>query len=401
MPVYTDVFGGANIYPSEISYSAVDLTEDIVLVWPEETAESQDLATKIMDVTPSISGLSLILPDANKSSTGNTILFNNRGAVSFTVRDADGVEVVVVTPGTLWQIYVTDNTSAAGGWNTLQYGATTSIANAASLAGTGIVAVGSLLSQSVPITSFSTNYTAVIGDRAKMYNWTSALGTLSLPVASTLGNNWFIYLRNSGDGDVTVTPTSPSLINGETTMLFQPQESAIIISDGTNFYTIGFGQNALFAFDYVTLDISGSGDYVLSTSELNKVVYHLIGTLTGDRRVLVPNTVQQYWVNNTTTGSYIVTIGAVSGGGATVSIDTGVRAILYCDGTNVVTADTAGVAFPITISQGGTGAITSSSALVNLGGTSIGTALFTAATTTDAWSAIGNPPAGVINGGTF
>ena len=36
MPIYTDVFGGANIYPSEISYSAITLTTtDVVLSWPE------------------------------------------------------------------------------------------------------------------------------------------------------------------------------------------------------------------------------------------------------------------------------------------------------------------------------------------------------------------------------
>lgn len=400
-PTYTDVFGGANIYPSEITYSAVTLTEDIVLYWPEETSESTNLATKIMDVTPTIAGLSIYLPHANKSSTGNTILFNNRGAVSFTVRNADGVEVVLPSPSTLWQIYITDNSTVAGLWNTLQYGATTSIANAASLAGTGIIAVGSLLSQSVPITEFNVSYTVNANDRAKMFNWTSALGDLYLPDATTLGNNWFIYLRNSGSGDVTVTPAYPSTINGVSSMLFQPEESAIIVSDGVNYYTIGFGQNSLFAFDYVSVDISGSGSYVLSSSELNKVVYQFIGTLTGDMTVFVPNTVQQYWVNNQTVGDYIVTISAISGGGSTVSVDTGVRAILYCDGINVLTADTSGVAFPITVAQGGTGAVTSSTALVNLGGTSVGTAIFTAINTSAAWTALGQPPSGVINGGTF
>jgi len=80
MPIYTDVFGGANIYPSEISYSAIALSADVVLSWPEETSASSNLATRIIDVTASAGSLSIFMPDAMKSGTGNTVLFNNQGA---------------------------------------------------------------------------------------------------------------------------------------------------------------------------------------------------------------------------------------------------------------------------------------------------------------------------------
>ena len=90
MPTYTDVFGGANIYPSEISYSALALSSDVVLSWPEETSTNTNLATRIIDVTETASGFSIFLPDAQKSGVGNTILFNNQGANTFIVKDADG-----------------------------------------------------------------------------------------------------------------------------------------------------------------------------------------------------------------------------------------------------------------------------------------------------------------------
>jgi len=38
MTIYTDVFGGANVYPSEISYSSLSLTANVTLSWPEETS---------------------------------------------------------------------------------------------------------------------------------------------------------------------------------------------------------------------------------------------------------------------------------------------------------------------------------------------------------------------------
>ena len=400
MTIYTDVFGGANIYPSEISYSALSLTVDVTLSWPEETSTNQNLATKIMDVTPSTSGLSIYLPDADKTGTGNTILFNNRGAQTFTVRDAAGTQVVTVAAGTLWQVYLTNNTTAAGTWRSLQYGAAVSQANASSLAGTGIVAVGTLLSQSVPVTSFNSNYTAGVSDRAKMFNWTSAGGTFTLPDPTVVGDNWFVYLRNSGSGAIVADPPGLITIDGSLSLSFQPGESAIIVSDGSNYHTIGFGQSATFAFDYTVINIPGSGAYTLVGSELNRVAYRFTGILTGNRSVVVPATVQQYWVDNQTTGAYTLTI-SPSGGGTGFVIAQGERAILYCDGTDVLNASTQGISVPLTISEGGTGATTANGALINLGGTSTGIALFTAADQAAAWAALGVAPAGVVDGGTF
>ena len=157
MPIYNDVFGGANIYPSEISYSAVALSADITLSWPTEASTSTNLATRIMDVTASAGSYAITLPDAKKTGTGQTILFSNQGSFTFIVKDAAGVQVVSIAAGTIWQIYLTDNSTVAGIWETLQFGSTTSTANASALAGTGIVAVGTVLSQSVPITNFNSN----------------------------------------------------------------------------------------------------------------------------------------------------------------------------------------------------------------------------------------------------
>ena len=400
MTIYTDVFGGANIYPSEISYSALALTTDVYLSWPEETSTNQNLATKIIDVTASSGGLSIYLPDASKTGTGNTILFNNVGANTVTVRTSTGVQVVTVAAGTLWQVYLTNNTTAAGTWQALQYGAAVSQANASSLAGTGIVAVGTLLSQSVPVTSFNSNYGAGVTDRAKMYNWTGAGGTLDLPDATAVGDNWFMYLRNSGTGAVVATPPGIETIDGGVSLSFQPGESAIIVSDGSNFYTIGFGQSALFAFDYTVINVPGSGVYTLTGSELNRVAYRFTGILTGNRSIVVPATVQQYWVDNETTGSYDLTIDPY-GGGTGFTVAQGERVILYCDGTDILNASTQGVSFPIAVNQGGTGATSAGAALINLGGTAVGTALFTAVDEAAAYAALGVAPAGVVNGGTF
>jgi hypothetical protein len=399
MTIYTDTFGGANIYPSEVDYSSVALAADITLSWPDETSTSQNLATKIMDVTPASAGLSITLPPANGTGTGQTILFNNRGGSTFTVKNAAGTQVVTVASGTLWQVYLTDNSTAAGVWVALQYGASTSQVNASSLAGNGIVATGTLLSQSVPVTQFNSNYTAGAQDRAQLFVWTGAGGTLTLPAPTAVGSNWFCYLRNSGSGAIVADPAGTILIDGGATLSFQPGESAIIVSDGVNYYTIGFGQSATFAFDYTSINVAGAGNYTLTGTELNRIAYSFTGVLTGNRTIIVPATVQQYWVTNATTGAYNFTIKTATGAGVLVA--SGSRSILYCDGTNVVNADTGGLAVPIQVSDGGTGATTAGSARINLGSSSVGDAVFTAASGNAAYAALGVAPSGVVVGGTF
>ena len=396
---YTDVFGGANIYPSELSYAAVALTADITLSWPEETSASSNLAARIMDVTPAGAGLSIRLPAADKTVPGQTVLFNNRGADNFTVRDSAGVQVVVLAPGELWQVYLAANATPAGTWRALEYGAGASAVDASSLAGTGIVAVGTLLSQAVPVSTFNSNYSAGTADRARFYVWTGAGGTLTLPAPGTVGNNWFLYLRNSGAGAVTADPAGAVLIDGSSTKSFQPGDSAIIATDGTAYYTIGYGQSAIFAFDYTSINVAGSGAYTLAGAELNRIAYSFTGALTGNRQVIVPATVQQYWAGNNTTGAYTLTVKTAAGTG--VAIAQGERAILFCDGTDVLNGSTAGISLPLTVAQGGTGAVAASSARINLGATATGDALFTAATQAAAWAALGVAPAGVVTGGAF
>lgn len=396
MTVYTNIFGGSNISPAEISYSAVSLTADTQYSWALETAPSPDLIAGIMDVTATAGPWSMILPNAMEASTGQAILINNVGAETFIIKDYAGNQVAAPVQGSVWQLYLTDNSTPGGTWQAFLYGAQVSTANAASLAGTGLVAIGTLLSLAMPVTFFGTNYTAGVADRAKTLIWNGGAGTLTMTTAGTLGDNWFFQLRNEGTGALIVDPPGSQTINGLSTLTFQPGDSAIIFTDGNNFYTIGYGQSPVFAFDYTSINVAGSGSYTLSGNELNRIAYNFTGVLTGNRTVIVPQTVQQYWVANNTTGPYTLTIKTAIASGYTVN--QGSRSILYCDGTNVVAADTGGVSVPISVSDGGTGATTAGNALINLGGSATGIAIFGAASQAAAQAAIGLDP---IEGGTY
>ena len=390
---YTNVFGGTVIYPAEVSYRAVSLTADLSLSWPTELSTDQNVVSQIMDVTPSGAGLSIIMPPANQVSVGETSLIFNVGAYTITIKDNAGNTIASISPGLAWQLYVTDNTTAAGSWRPLQYAAGTSSATAGALAGAGIKAISSTLNQSAPIVQLATSYSIGNTDRARVFLWTGGAGTFTLPSASVVGNDWFCYIRNGGTGAVTVVGPGGETVNGDVNLVFNPGDSSLVICDGSDFFTVGFGQSAQFTFDYVAIDLTGqSSPYALSGANLNRITYNFSGILTGDMIVVVPDTIQQYWVANNTTGSYTLTIANASGTGVVVA--QGSRTILYCDGVDIYQAETGGVSIPVQISQGGTGATTAANALVNLGGTATGIAVFEATSQDDAQTQLGGTTVG-------
>jgi hypothetical protein len=386
---FTQVFGGTTIYPSDVSYLSLALTADVTLEWPLESSTNEYPVARIIDVTPT-GAFSIIMPPADQTGTGQTVLFNNLGPNTVTVKNSVGATLLSMAQGEQWQIYLTSNTTAAGTWRVFRYGAATAQAQASALAGYGLTATGSTLSQSAPVTLFNSNYTAGDTDRAEAYVWNGGVGTFTLPSAVTVGNDWFVSLRNGGTGDLTVTPQGAETINGGASLVMAPGDSATLITDGLIWFTIGLGQSAVFAFDYTAISLAAlSGNYTLAGNQLNRIAYEFNGAIVGNIEVIVPSTVQQYWVyNNTTGGSFTLRV-RTSPQTPGVLVTRGSRAILYSNGTEVVDAETGGVATPIAIADGGTGATTASAARINLGGTTVGIGVFTAVSQAAAQSALG------------
>lgn len=392
---YTNVFGGNTIYPSDVSYLALALSVDTPLEWPLESSGNEDPAARIIDVDPTASGFSVILPDATLTGAGQTILFNNiDGVFSFFVKDHAGNTLATVAAGTQWQLYLAATTTVAGTWRVFRFGASTATVQPSALAGLGLTVTGSTLSQSLPVTTFSTTgVTVATSNRASAFVWNgTGAGTLNLLTAASAGNNFFVFVRNGGGGDLTIDPSGTETINEAATLVLRPGDSATLITDGVEWYTIGLGQEAVFAFDYTSISVTG-GTYTLAGSELNRIAYKFVGTLTSDLYVVVPSTVQQYWINNATSGAFRLFI--ETSGGTPTQVNQGAKGIYYCDGTNMVLAsDPTTLTTPIVINQGGTGAITASGARLNLGITSFADAIVTATTGASVRTTIGAAASG-------
>lgn len=334
---YTSPFTGNVIQPTDVSYRSIVLTTDLQLTWPINGTTADDAAARIMEVSTASSANELWMPPANQASVGQDALIRNVGSVSLTVKDYTGANTIVtITAGQAQYIYITTNATTAGTWGIIAYGIGSSGADAATLAGYGLLAIGQTLNQSQPITTFSSSYTALTTDRSNTYVWTGGAGTLTLTLASTLGNNWFMFLRNSGTGALTVTGTSGDLINGSASIVLQPTDSCIIVCSGTQFYTVGLGKSTQFAFTQLSKAVL-TGSYTLTSSEASNVVQKYTGALTGNVTIVVPSTVQVYYILNATSGAYTVTI--TTGSGATAILTTGTQATLVCDSVNLYNAN--------------------------------------------------------------
>lgn len=388
---FSELFGGQVLLPADLTYLSLTISASVELVWPlEQQVGGSLVVADIIDLNASNPGLNVDMPDARIVAQGTSVLFNNVGAQTATIRDQSGATIISLASGTAWLIYLRDNTTEAGLWRTFQFGASVSVANAAALAGFGLKAIGATLNTRVPVSTKNANYVIVDADRAVALVWTSGVGQFDLPAGGAVGSDWYCIVRNSGSGDLTVVPPAGT-IDGAASATFPAGSSGFVVSDGANYFTIGFGTGSGGSgsgFDLLTINVAGSGDYVLSGAELGRVGYRFTGVLTGTRNIVVPGSTDEYWVDNQTTGAFslfVKTVAQVPG----VEVLQNNRNILYCDGANVLAAESATVSFPIPVAQGGTGAINATAARTNLGSTATGDALFTAATAAAARTAIG------------
>ena len=150
---YVSPFTGDVIQPTDVSYAAYTITSAFQLDWPSGSTPTEHPAARIMDITAGSAGLNLIMPPANQVSVGQDALIRNLSSNTFTVKDYAGGTICTVAGGKAQYIYLTSNSTTAGSWGIIAFGAGTSSADAAALAGYGLLAISSTLNQSHPAQS--------------------------------------------------------------------------------------------------------------------------------------------------------------------------------------------------------------------------------------------------------
>ena len=235
---YSNVFGGAVLYPAAQSYLQISFGSDLQLSWPIEQQVGGDVVADILDLDATAASLNVDIPDARQVSNGVQSVFVNIGSNTFTVRDAAGGTIITVAAGEAWVAYLTDNTTLGGTWRSFQLGATVSVANASALAGLGLKAISTTLNQRmVPRTTGVTPVTLDANDRAGVVIYTGGVGVANLTAAGTLGSDWFTAIRNSGSGDLVITPPAGT-IDDAATLTLAVGASTFIFTDGSNFIDV-------------------------------------------------------------------------------------------------------------------------------------------------------------------
>jgi len=351
MTSYVNPYTGQTISPSQVGYIKLTISANTTLEWPIN-GNTTSVVANIIEVIASVASLNLVMPPATQVSVGQSTLINNIGANAFTVTDSGGNTIVSISSGISQYVYVTSNATVNGTWDVVQFGAGTSAANAATLAGFGLKAISTTLNTNTLVSTFSSNYTFTSNDRSSMYAWTGGAGTAILPSAVGVGSGFYIVLKNNGTGILSIALTGTDTIDGNASAQLQLAESFVVVSNGTNWYSYAYGRSATFFYTQLTKNVTG-GTVTLTSVEAANTIQAYQGVLTSNCIVVLPSTVQLYSLQNNTTGAFSLTF-KTAGIGTTVVLAQGQTIIAICDGTNVYNAQTATSSFisALTIGNG-------------------------------------------------
>jgi hypothetical protein len=203
---YINIFGGTTIQPALISYLSISpFTANITLSWPSQFQDVNNVVANIIDINPTVGGLSITMPDASQTSVGQTIVFNNVGTQSVAIKNNLGGTITTIASGSIYYIYLIDNTTVSGTWRVVPFGLgpgsiVTSVA-AVSATMPALTITGS------PITSIGTFTFTLDTDLVALDSFAAGTG---IAVRTGVGT-WALRTLVAGSG---VTLTNPDGVAG-------------------------------------------------------------------------------------------------------------------------------------------------------------------------------------------
>jgi len=338
---FTSPFTGNVIQPTDVSYYALSFSEDTQLYWPAVVNPTQVPSARIMDCVASTSGLTISLPDATQGSVGEDILIRNLGANSFVLEDAAGGQTITITVGMARYVYLTDNSSVGGVWDSIEFGAGTSYADAATLQGAGLATIAGQLATTQNIVNVTTSPTINDASRASTFSWNSGAGTFTLPTIASLSTGWYIGFRNNGTGALAINAPSPNTINGVSSVTANPGDSGFIVFDVNtgNFITVGLAAPANITFTSATYDVDsivGSTFSLVTFAPIIQTYIAQTGSRSTTLTVTLPATTQLYiFLNDTGHADYNIEFEIQGSAQPPLVVTTGNIATVLSDSQNL------------------------------------------------------------------
>ena len=109
--------------------------------------------------------------------------------------------------------------------------------------GTAATALATLGAAFAGVATHTAAYTVTTGDRGKLL-LCSGTWTLTLPTATTAGAGFMFAARNTGTGTITVDGNGAEQIDGADTLALGSGEPAILVCNGSEWYTVGGSKDA-------------------------------------------------------------------------------------------------------------------------------------------------------------
>lgn len=354
MANYNDVFGNFTVPPAEATYSRLTLNGSGTLAWPAnfsgEVAD-QYLATSILEISAA-AGLQLLLPPANEASVGQDLVIRNVGMNSVDLFDSEGGPVTALAAGESKYIYITNNSTAAGTWSMLTYGAGTSGADAALLAGEGLRHQSNRLQVSADHRGLDSDYQIALADRGILLNGTVGSLTLTTPDATATPTGFYCFIKNSSIGMMSIEGFAAQTVDGISSKSLSPGDSLVLLKADEDWVTVGFGQDVNFTFTELVIN-AAAGDATLSSSDVSGRMIRIAGTATADITLTLPSIDNIYFVSvEDGMGIYTVTL-KTAGTGGVVVLNANEKTALYSDGVNITIAITTTVTSTLSLTDGG------------------------------------------------
>lgn len=259
-------FNSGAIQTANTSYVTIDFNAypgNNTLTWPstyqnvpftDNEITYQVIAGGIGIINTAPSGSFIVLPNVIQGSVGYNSIITNASANSVLVSINTSITttpvyapLVTIAPGLSYWIQLTNVlVNAISSWNVVTFGAGTSIANAMVLAGYGLVAIPNMtsgtLNTNIVVNQQTTNYSVQLSDRASLILWSGGTGTITLPTSPPAG--FYVGFNNTSTSNLTIAAPGSVTIQGSVNDLILSQnQTTSLIFDGTNWWTLGLGQN--------------------------------------------------------------------------------------------------------------------------------------------------------------
>ena len=335
MTTYNDVFGGSTIPPSQDRLNVISITADQTMYWPFEYSGEGISAADLIDIT-SDAIRTITFPAANSASLGSGFVIRNNGSYALIISDASGSTIGSISPGQSKYHYIENNSTAAGTWRIVTWGTGSSTAEASALVDAGLTVLSGRLATGIEVVESSASMSITSAHRSDLVVNTGGSVTFTLDEASTLGSEFYVVVRNSGSGTLTLATTSSQTIDGVLTIDIAPEETATIVRNGSSFYSFGQGRSTNFSF-VQTNYITSATTVTVSSSEAGGYMLNFAGNPASAMTVTLPSVASIYYVYNNTSTTKDITF-RTSGSGSTTVVPSGQRSILFCDSLNVVSA---------------------------------------------------------------